>query len=116
MTTWPVAKLAPGAGARRVGGGWRVIFAETVLPRQVAVMVTGVLVVTCWVVIEKDTSWPAAVTLAGTDAAGELLARVTTVPLGAFPLNSSVPICGVPPEKTLGVDRPSSFWFEPRNT
>src|SRR5690348_2901632 len=77
MTTWPVAKLTPDAGARRVGGGWRVIFAETVLPRQVAVMVTGVLVVTCRVVIVKLTSWPAAVTLAGTDAAGELLARVT---------------------------------------
>src|SRR5215469_15491737 len=68
MTTWPVAKLAPDAGARRVGGGWRVIFAETVLPRQVAVMVTGVLVVTCRVVIVKLASWPAAVTLAGTDA------------------------------------------------
>src|SRR5215472_5500311 len=88
MTTWPVAKLAPEAGESRVGGGWRIIFAETVLPRQVAVMSTGVLVVTCLVVIEKETSWPAAVTLAGTETAGELLASVTTVPLGAFPLNS----------------------------
>src|SRR5215469_16088591 len=44
MTTWPLAKLSPGAGVRRVGGGWRVIFTETVSPRQVAVIVTGVLV------------------------------------------------------------------------
>lgn len=79
-------------------------------------MTTGVVAVTCRVVIEKETSWPAAVTLAGTDAAGELLASVTTVPLGAFPLNSSVPTWGVPPEKTFGVDRPSSFWLEPTNT
>ena len=63
-------------------------------------------------VIEKEASWPAAVTLAGTDAAGELLAILTALPLGAFPLNSSVPSSAVPPEKTLvGPD-----WLDSMNT
>jgi hypothetical protein len=74
----------------------------TVLPRQVALRTTGVLFVTARVVIVKLTSWPAAVTLAGTDAACELLAMVMTVPLGAFPLNSSEPTKSVPPEKKFG--------------
>ena len=108
MTTWPVAKLAPDAGACWAGGGCRVIFTETVLALHVAVMVPGVLVVTCRVVIVKLASWPAAVTLAGTDAAGEPLARVTTLPLGAFPLNSSGPASELPPEKMFGVDRLST--------
>ena len=116
MTTWPAAKLAPCAGASSVGGGCRVIFTETVSARQVAVRTTGVLVVTCRVVIVKLTSWPAAVTLAGTDAAGELLAMVITLPLGAFPLNSSVPTTSVPPEKKLGRDLPSSCWLDSMNT
>ncbi len=111
-----MAKLAAGAGVRSVGGGCRVIFTETVLARQVAVMTTGVLVVTCRVVISKLTSWPAAVTLDGTDAAGELLARLTTLPLGAFPLNSSVLTTSVPPEKKLGTDEPSTFWLDSMNT
>src|ERR1700728_621552 len=116
MTTWPVAKCAPDDGDWRVGGGWRVIFAETVLARQVAVMTTGVLVVTWLVVIVKVAPWPVAVTLAGTTAGGELLARVMTLPLGAFPLNSRLPIWGVPPENLFGTDRPSSFWLEPMYT
>jgi hypothetical protein len=82
MTTRPVAKLAPAAGAISVGGGCRVIFTLTVLARQVAVITTGVLVVTGWVVMLKLASWPVAVTLAGTDAAGELLAMVMTLRLG----------------------------------
>jgi hypothetical protein len=74
MTTWPVAKPAPVAGAWRVGGGWRIIFTETVFPRQVAPRTTGVVAVTCRVATEKEPNWPVAVTLAGPDAAGELLA------------------------------------------
>jgi hypothetical protein len=116
MTTRPAAKLTPAAGASSVGGGCRVIFTETVLARQVAVRITGVLAVTCPVVIVKLTSWPVAVTLAGTEAAGELLAIVMALAPGAFPLNSRLPTTSVPPEKKLCTYLPSSCSLDSMNT
>ena len=89
---------------------------DELAPRQVAVITTGVLAVTGRVVMLKVTSWPMAGTLAGTDAAGELLAKETMVPLGALPLNSRVPATLVPPEKKLGTELPSSCWLDSINT
>src|SRR6185437_5075663 len=110
MTTCPVGKLAPVAGAWSDGGGWRVMFTLMLWPRQVAVMVTGVVVVTCWVVMLKVGSWPGSTsTVAGTVAAGELLDRVKVLPTGATPLVRIEPICGVPPVKMFGVGGPASM-------
>src|SRR5271170_5561337 len=104
MTTWPVGKLAPAAGAWSDGGGWRVMFTLMLWPRQVAVMTTGVVVVTCWVVMLKVGDSPGRTsTVAGTDAAGELLDRSMTLLTGAIPLNRIEPISGVPPVKMFGV-------------
>src|SRR5215471_1635937 len=108
MTTWPVGKLAPAAGAWSDGGGWRVMFTLMLLPRQVAVMVTGVVVVTCWVVMLNVGSLPGRTsTVAGTVAAGELLDRLKVLPTGANPLVRIEPICGVPPVKMFGVGGPA---------
>src|SRR5690242_11328536 len=87
MTTWPVANFAPVAGAWSDGGGWRVMFTLMLWPRQVAVITTGVVAVTCWVVMLKVGNWPGRTsTVAGTVAAGELLDRSKVLPTGATPL------------------------------
>src|SRR5690348_12881043 len=110
MTTWPVGKLAPFAGAWSDGGGWRVMFTLMLWPRQVAVMTTGVVAVTCWVVMLKVGSRPGRTsTVGGTLAAGELLDSVKVLPTGATPLVRIEPISGVPPVKMFGVGGPAAM-------
>src|SRR6516225_4227742 len=110
MTTCPVGKLAPFAGVWSVGGGWRVMFTLMLLPRQVAVMTTGVVVVTCWVVMLKVGNRPGRTsTVAGTVAAGELLDRLKVLPTGATPLVRIEAISGVPPVKMFGTGGPASM-------
>jgi len=76
----------PAAGAMSVGGGCRVIFTETVLARQVAVKDHRRVLWSPAGGDRETDELSVAVTLAGTEAAGELLARVMTLPRGAFPV------------------------------
>jgi hypothetical protein len=76
-------------------------------PFQVAVMVAVVVVVVVTCLVVTTNVMFGAVTLVGTDTAGESLTRSITLPLGATPLNSMLPVGVAPPEKMFSTGGPA---------
>jgi hypothetical protein len=91
-----------------IATGLTVKGALALLVPKVAVMVTGVTVVTAVVVTENvAVACPAAtVTLAGTAATGVLLlpSVTTNPPFGATPVSVTVPVDPVPPVTVVGLN------------
>ena len=91
---------------RQVSYGVTVSVAVFETPPPVAVMVTDAVLVTCAVFIVNDAELDPAgtTTLAGTEAVVEPLFSVITVPpVGATPVNVTVPVEGVPPVTDVGL-------------
>ena len=107
----PITEVGVSVSDAGGGRGVSVICDCTLTPCQLAVIVTGVLVVTLLVGMVKGAEkLPAGtVTVAGGLAAGELLERLTRAPpAGAWPFSITLPPDKAPPLMVDGMDRDCS--------